>query len=186
MLDARCSFSYKLSARYHIIALLDKDNMDKAPSTSQNSVRIVKATLIMILLQVLLLWCSTQCALDIGLEKEVTRVGQNDLPVGSLHNSTAFTLRTNSRVLMGIMAAVSPDLRDYMRVHREVFALHPNVCSLKQLQTTLSPSCRLVYTFVIGANEKGPTEIVNDALPILASNASHTLAGDDVTLLNIR
>ena len=87
---------------------------------------------------------------------------------------------------MGLIAAKSPDLNDYARVQQELFALHPNVCSLKHYQEIRSPACEILYTFVFGANKDGPTEIVNDTMPILALNSSHGFVGDDVTHLNIR
>lgn len=165
--------------------------MDKSPSNSQRSVRIGYATLFLLVLQVLLLWRATKCTTDISLKKEANSLSWNSIKDGSLpvdlhRNVTASVSRTHSRILMGIMAAESPELSEYARVQREVFAVHPNACSLKQLQETRSSACRIIYTFVIGANEQGSTEIVNDTTPILASVTNHSFAGDDVTLLNIR
>lgn len=167
------------------------DKMEKLPSNSQRSTVIGKATLVVILLQLLLLWHSTRCALDIAVEKEAVGLSSQILsdtsvPSDLLVVTTAPEPRTHSRILMGIMAAESPELSEYARVQREVFAVHPNACSLKQLQETRSSACRIIYTFVIGANEQGSTEIVNDTTPILASVTNHSFAGDDVTLLNIR
>jgi hypothetical protein len=84
------------------------------------------------------------------------------------------------------MAVESRSLYDYARVHRELFALHPNVCSLQQFQKTRSSACELLYTFVLGANKDGPTETVNDTVPVLASRFRKGFTGDDVTHLNIR
>ncbi len=85
---------------------------------------------------------------------------------------------------MGLLAATSPDLNDYARVQRRLFDLHPNVCSLQQFQVTGSSACQLLYTFVLGANEDGPTEIVNDTMPVLANISVPILDGDDVIHLN--
>ena len=63
---------------------------------------------------------------------------------------------------------------------------------------TTSNTCELIYTFVIGGgNPDGPTELVDDSLPILVvadhdddkrnnNTKNEDLNMDDITLLNIQ
>lgn len=189
MVDA--SVSYDKLAEQLSRECSRQSKMDKPDSSMSSSVRIGFVT-IMTLLQTILIWRSTRFALEITSEQNMVGLRSNGFiiesdPVETLHHSTSAQFRMDGRTLIGIMAAESLDVNHYVKVQREVLSLHPNVCSLQQFQEMRSSSCLLVYTFVVGANEQGPSEIVNDAYPILASNASVSFGDvDDVTLLNIR
>jgi len=108
------------------------------------------------------------------------------------------------RVLLGIFTRDGPFEPQYRKVFRNLFALHPWVCSLGRYKdlTTENPDnnvCELIYTFVLGSNPDGPTELVdgvmedrhtNGSLPILADYDAHErgngdLNMDDITMLNI-
>jgi hypothetical protein len=171
------------------------ESMERSLSKSQRSTAISNATFAILFIQIFVLWRSSRCMFDLGSEINVSMFQPQsfntlshsiDLSSGPFSSGIAHGRRTKSRVLMGLMAAESRSLNDYARVHRELFALHPNVCSLQQFQMTRSSACQLLYTFVLGANEDGPTEIVNDTMPVLANISVPILDGDDVIHLNIR
>jgi hypothetical protein len=106
----------------------------------------------------------------------------------------------HKRILLGIMSADFPDelaYRDQFRKLFQIFAEHQDsrVCSLGDFlaQPESRHGCQLVYTFVLGGNPDGPTELVNDSLPLLVPNVllnSTSAASDklrnDMTVLNIR
>jgi len=71
-------------------------------------------------------------------------------------------------ILVGIFTADMPHASEYRSRHRKLFTLwnDPRVCSLAEFQHQMAnpgavqckKSCELIYTFVVGANPKGPTE----------------------------
>jgi hypothetical protein len=105
--------------------------------------------------------------------------------------------RQRARILLGIFTADFREERRYRKKLRDLFQLHPRVCSLADFttadsldSTSLSSSCEIIYTFVAGGNPNGPTELVDDSLPMLVGRpvASHStdFNDSDMTLLNIR
>jgi hypothetical protein len=102
-----------------------------------------------------------------------------------------------TRVLIGIFSAdTNPDLR-YRRKFRELFGIDPRVCSLASFINRKNEvgghiQCELIYTFVVGANNDGPTELVDNSFPILVERPikdeaiTADLNNDDMTLLNIK
>ena len=105
-----------------------------------------------------------------------------------------------ARVLVGVFTTAKAEFeKEYRRLFRELFAAHPKVCSLpdfENLSKLERESCQLVYTFVVGGNTdpKGPTELLDDSIPLTLSNPSENinpgdqpdLSNPDVTFLNIR
>jgi hypothetical protein len=90
-----------------------------------------------------------------------------------------------ARVLMGIFCRSIVD-KEYQEMFRLLFALNPLVCSLGRYEQDIlqgiESRCQLIYTFVIGGNKDtwdGPTELLDDHLPILLEK------GNDYVILNI-
>jgi hypothetical protein len=105
--------------------------------------------------------------------------------------------RQRARILLGIFTADFREERRYRNKLRDLFQLHPRICSLSEFTTTTSldapslPSpCEIIYTFVAGGNPNGPTELVDGSLAILAKRPVVSYSTDfndsDMTLLNIR
>jgi hypothetical protein len=105
--------------------------------------------------------------------------------------------RQRARILLGIFTADFREERRYRKKLRDLFRLHPRVCSLADFTTAhdsldaslSSSSCEIIYTFVAGGNPNGPAELVDGSLPMLAGPvASHStdFNDSDMTLLNIR
>lgn len=97
------------------------------------------------------------------------------------------------------LVAIFSTLEDTSKTwHRQVFSQFPGrVCPLGDFQTKLSSkerrACQVIYTFVIGVNPSGPTEIVtsgNGAPKLLVKRSDQNFASDiqseDCTLLNIK
>jgi hypothetical protein len=132
--------------------------------------------------------------------------GPNQLPYedlthvnnkSSLPGTPSTQQNRRARVLLGIFTADFREERRYRKKLRELFQLHPRICSLSEFTTatsldapSLSPPCEIIYTFVAGGNPDGPTELVDGSLPMLAERpvASHStdFHDSDMTLLNIR
>ena len=103
-----------------------------------------------------------------------------------------------TRILVGIMTMDAPHELECRRQFRELFGLFDahhdgRVCSLGSFIANPShhEDCQLVYTFVMGANPDGPTELVNNSMPVVRTFESAKVnASDkhfnDMTLLNIR
>jgi len=105
-----------------------------------------------------------------------------------------------ARVLLGVFTTVKGEFeKEYRRLFRELFAAHPKVCSLPDFKNRTKlerESCQLVYTFVVGGSTdpKGPTELLDDSIPLTLPNPSENpkpgdqpdLSNPDVTFLNIR
>jgi hypothetical protein len=102
-----------------------------------------------------------------------------------------------ARILLGIFTADFREERRYRKKLRDLFQLHPRVCTLTDFTaadslhaSSLSSSCEIIYTFVAGGNPNGPSELVDGSLPMLAGRpvASHStdFNDSDMTLLNIR
>jgi hypothetical protein len=108
--------------------------------------------------------------------------------------------RERARILVGIFSADLQGEIRYRKRFRDLFRLHPRVCSLADFTTAYDslnatsfslPSCEIIYTFVAGGNPNGPAELVDDSLPMLArrpvaSKHSADLNDSDMTHLNIR
>jgi hypothetical protein len=105
--------------------------------------------------------------------------------------------RQRARILLGIFTADFREERRYRKKLRDLFQLHPRVCSLSDFitansldETSLSSPCEIIYTFVAGGNPNGPTELVDGSLPMLAERPVVSYSTDfkysDMTLLNIR
>jgi hypothetical protein len=105
--------------------------------------------------------------------------------------------RQRARILLGIFTADIQGENRYRKKFRDLFHLHPRVCSLADFTTadsldanSLSSFCEIIYTFVAGGNPDGPTELVDDSLPMLAGRPIASTSTDfndsDMTLLNIR
>ena len=108
--------------------------------------------------------------------------------VGVPLSNLSFKIKRHSVVLMGVFCTIKDKgLRD---VFRQIFSIHPNVCSLGSYQKWILSSqhhkdtnntrphhpnsedyhsCEFVYAFVIGGNTSSaaPTQIVNRSHPIL-------------------
>jgi hypothetical protein len=134
--------------------------------------------------------------------------GPNRLPFGEFNHinnessvpgkpATHQNRRQRARILLGIFTADFREERRYRKKLRDLFQLHPRICSLsdfttaKSLDTTsLSSTCEIIYTFVAGGNPNGPTELVDGSLPMLAGRPVVSYSNDfndsDMTLLNIR
>jgi hypothetical protein len=97
------------------------------------------------------------------------------------------------------LVAIFSTLEDTSKTwHRQVFSQYPGrVCPLGDFQTKLTSkerrACQVIYTFVIGVNPSGPTEIVtsgNGAPKLLVKRSDQNFASDiqseDCTLLNIK
>eukprot|EP00980_Cylindrotheca_fusiformis_P002354 scaffold543_cov119-Cylindrotheca_fusiformis.AAC.21 len=99
------------------------------------------------------------------------------------------------KTLVGIFSTLEDTSKTW---HRQIFARYPDrVCTLGDFQTKLSDkerkACQVIYTFVIGANPYGPTEIItsgNGAPKLLVKRSERNFASDiqseDCTLLNIK
>jgi hypothetical protein len=105
--------------------------------------------------------------------------------------------RQRARILLGIFTADFREERRYRKKLRDLFQLHPRICSLSEFTaanslefTSLSSPCEIIYTFVAGGNPNGPTELVDGSLPMLAERPVASYSTDfndsDMTLLNIR
>lgn len=105
--------------------------------------------------------------------------------------------RQRARILLGIFTADFREERRYRKKLRDLFQLHPRICSLADFTTansldaaSLSSPCEIIYTFVAGGNPNGPTELLDDSLPMLAGQPVASYSTDfndsDMTLLNIR
>jgi hypothetical protein len=103
----------------------------------------------------------------------------------------AHNRRQRARILIGIFTSDFKGEWRYQKRFRDLFQLHPRVCSLADFTTfNADPStCEINYTFVVGANPHGPTELVDGPRPMLVERpvVSHsTYNHPDMTLLNIR
>jgi len=100
--------------------------------------------------------------------------------------------RALPKTLVGIISSDTRNDATYRKRHRELFDIwkDPRVCSLADWQRNPQGDCQLMYTFVVGANPEGPTEIVDDTVPLLyespMQSAFSDIQQDDVTRLNIR
>ena len=108
----------------------------------------------------------------------------------------------HKRILLGVMSADFPneyEIRQEFRTLFRIFAKHNDtrVCSLGNFvdQPGSYHGCQLVYTFVLGGNPAGPTELVNNSMPLLIPrDRVEFIPGleggdkhfDDMTFLNIR
>ena len=98
-----------------------------------------------------------------------------------------------ARILVGVFTNAKGKVdKEYRRLFRELYAAHPKVCSLPDFENRSKlerESCQLVYTF-----PKGPTELLDDYIPLTLPNHSENikpgdqpdLSNPDVIFLNIR
>jgi hypothetical protein len=100
------------------------------------------------------------------------------------------------RFLFGIFSTLrQQDLVRRNVIRRTYLASDPyRICSLKELPS--KPYCQIVYTFVVGANATGETDLVDNPPtsltvdpsehPILDGNGDELIMEDDVTYLNLQ
>jgi hypothetical protein len=123
----------------------------------------------------------------------------NDGAIGLPEPSSRHLRESRPSQIPKTLVAIFSTLEDTSKTwHRQVFSQYPGrVCPLGDFQTKLSSkerrACQVIYTFVIGGNPSGPTEIVtsgNGAPKLLVKRSDHNFASDiqseDCTLLNIK
>lgn len=104
--------------------------------------------------------------------------------------------RNTPRFLFGIFSTLRK--HDFVRrkvIRRTYLASDPyRICSMKDLPN--KPNCQIVYTFVVGANATGPTDLVEHRLsplvvdpsefPVVDDYGDVVAIEDDVTYLNLQ
>jgi hypothetical protein len=107
----------------------------------------------------------------------------------------AYEFYPPSRILFGIFSMDSEEerhKRDLIRNSYLSFKDDPRICSLATfLERTYQNAkdankCLLIYTFVIGGNPNGSTELMDDSHPITLDPSAIANAENDATYLNIR
>lgn len=108
---------------------------------------------------------------------------------------------SKKRILLGIMSADLPGEIEYRKQFRQLFGIFDaygdsRLCSLAEFRARPADflECELVYTFVLGGNPNGPTELVNSSMPILVPEETlrHSDGGpedklmQDMSFLNIK
>jgi hypothetical protein len=111
-------------------------------------------------------------------------------------NSEALSHGRTPRFLFGIFSTLRPqDLVRRNGIRRTYLASDKyRICSLKELPN--KPYCQIVYTFVVGANATGATDLVDNPPshltvnisehPILDANGDEMIMEEDVTYLNLQ
>jgi hypothetical protein len=103
--------------------------------------------------------------------------------------------RIPPKVLVGILSDDSFNGCTYRKRHRELLGIwkDPRTCSLPDYRSWTEEQrskCELIYTFVVGGNPEGPTEIVDNTTSLLMPKPVKAYREDindaDVTVLNIR
>jgi hypothetical protein len=100
--------------------------------------------------------------------------------------------RERARILLGIFSADFQGEIRHRKRFRDLFRLHPRVCSLADFTTAYDSlndtslslsSCEIIYTFVAGGNPNGPAELVDDSLPMLAGDQLRPTIQPTLTIL---
>lgn len=112
--------------------------------------------------------------------------------------ATVTSFRNLPRILVGIFSTNKKTIeRERRQVVRETFLTSfrksktpYRICELGEILKGTVPEedCQLAYTFVIGGNETGPTEMVEttDIRSMVLENSAIHLDESDITLLNIK
>jgi hypothetical protein len=103
--------------------------------------------------------------------------------------------RRPPKVLVGILSDDSFNGCTYRKRHKKLLGIWKDArtCSLPDYRSWKEEQrskCELIYTFVVGGNPEGPTEIVDNTTALLMPKPVKALRDDindaDVTVLNIR
>lgn len=106
-----------------------------------------------------------------------------ELPIGA-----------DSTMLLGIFSTLSEEESEQRQMIRETYLalskVDDRVCNIQRYRKNRF-GCRLVYAFVVGSLEEGPTLHHNDSEPLVVEPADLKLYGDivleeDVAYLNIK
>ena len=148
---------------------------------------------------------ATQNSLFVGPEK-CNEEAHHSLPHGQntlrQNDSKGRNFFVPKRILLGVMSADFANEFEIRQEFRKLFGMFSKhndtrVCSLGNFMAQVGSyhGCQLVYTFVLGGNPAGPTELVNSSMPLLIPKGRiGSIPGiqaddkylDDMTFLNIQ